>query len=129
MSCRNVEIKAKVKDLPSFLLKCEEVSQSVGEVIKQEDFFFNAKEGRLKLRKFEGGAAELIFYDRPNMEGPKLSEYEKCSVSDGSKLQAVLSRALGVSGEVRKYRHLFLVGQTRIHVDQVENLGSFMELE
>lgn len=44
-------------------------------------------------------------------------------------IQAVLSDALGVKGEVRKERRLFMIGQTRVHLDQVEGLGHFMELE
>ena len=44
-------------------------------------------------------------------------------------LQKVLSLALDVRGVVKKTRYLYMVGQTRVHVDQVDNLGDFMELE
>lgn len=78
---------------------------------------------------FQDRSAELIFYDRPNCDGPKLSKYDKCSVPDGSQMASVLSYALGVEGSVRKKRQLFMVGQTRVHIDYVEDLGNFMELE
>jgi len=71
----------------------------------------------------------LLFYNRPDTEGPKLSDYEKCEVPEGSNLVSVLSKALGQKGIVRKKRMLYMVGQTRVHVDRVENLGDFMELE
>ncbi|CAG2062367.1 unnamed protein product [Timema podura] len=76
-----------------------------------------------------GGDAELIFYDRSDGDGPKLSEYKKCNVPNGSQLEAVLKDALGSKGVVSKTRQLFMVGQTRIHIDAVEGLGNFMELE
>jgi adenylate cyclase class IV len=81
------------------------------------------------LYAFQDKSAELIFYDRPNGDGPKLSKYDKCSVPDGSQMVSVLSCALGVEGSVSKKRHLFMVGQTRVHFDYVEDLGNFMELE
>ncbi|XP_071274518.1 uncharacterized protein [Agelaius tricolor] len=43
--------------------------------------------------------------------------------------QAVLSQSLGVLGTVRKERLLFLLGQTRLHLDRVQGLGDFLELE
>ncbi|XP_041576625.2 uncharacterized protein [Taeniopygia guttata] len=43
--------------------------------------------------------------------------------------QAVLSQSLGVLGTVRKERLLLLLGQTRLHLDRVEGLGDFLELE
>jgi adenylate cyclase class IV len=81
------------------------------------------------LCTFQDGSAELIFYDRPNSDGPKMSKYNKCSIPDGSQLVSVLSCALSVEGNVRKNRQLFMVGQTRVHIDCVEGLGDFMELE
>lgn len=41
----------------------------------------------------------------------------------------MLSITNGVVGDVKKTRYLFLYNQTRIHVDDVEGLGTYMELE
>ncbi|KAK5643075.1 hypothetical protein RI129_006920 [Pyrocoelia pectoralis] len=127
----NVEIKAKVRNLAKLLDKAKLISGSEGKVLSQIDQFYDAVQGRLKLRKFEGGDAELIYYDRPDDEGPKLSSYEKCTIhaSEVDTLDRILKFSVGGKGIVKKVRHLFMVGQTRLHVDIVENLGNFMELE
>lgn len=80
---------------------------------------------------FQNGAGELIYYERTDTEGPKLCSYEKTDVNSEnvSGLINVLSSALGKKCAVNKVRKLFLVGQTRLHVDNVEGLGDFMELE
>ncbi|XP_078138088.1 uncharacterized protein LOC144538095 [Centroberyx gerrardi] len=125
----NVEIKAKVSDATQFAEKAGRLSQSEGTIIRQHDTFFNCSQGRLKLRDFMDGSGQLIFYERPDSDGPKLSRYSISPTSDPPSLRAVLADALGVKGEVRKERRLFLVGQTRIHLDAVEGLGHYMELE
>lgn len=125
----NVEIKAKVSDPERFAAKAAELSQSEGTIIRQQDTFFNCSQGRLKLRDLMNKSGQLIFYERPDTDGPKLSRYSISPTSDPSSLRAVLADALGVKGEVRKERRLFLVGQTRVHLDTVEGLGSYMELE
>lgn len=73
----------------------------------------------------------MIYYDRPDVEGPKLSTYEKCNIpaSEVNGLNNVLCHALGAVGNVKKKRHLYMVGNTRVHVDNVDGLGDFMELE
>nr|CAI5839578.1 unnamed protein product [Callosobruchus analis] len=128
---KNIEIKAAIKNLHNIIDIAKKLSASEGIVIKQEDTFFNVIQGRLKLRVFESGDGELIYYERPNIEGPKLSSFEKTEIPrdhvDG--LHNVLEAALGSKHVVRKIRRLFLVGQTRIHIDTVEGLGDFMELE
>ncbi|EFA01517.1 uncharacterized protein LOC660170 [Tribolium castaneum] len=128
---RNIEIKAKVRQLAKLIERAKALSETTGEVIKQHDTFYSVAKGRLKLRKFESGDAELIYYERPDVEGPKLSSYEKAIIkSEGVQdLHKVLDRALGSTGIVKKVRYLFMVGQTRVHIDSVENLGDFMELE
>ncbi|KAK5849421.1 hypothetical protein PBY51_009065 [Eleginops maclovinus] len=125
----NVEIKAKVSNPMQFAKRASELSQSEGTIIRQHDTFFNCTQGRLKLRDFMNESGQLIFYERPDTEGPKLSRYSISPTSDPPSLRTVLSDALGVKGEVCKERRLFLIGQTRVHLDAVEGLGDYMELE
>ncbi|XP_025153538.1 uncharacterized protein LOC105185791 [Harpegnathos saltator] len=132
MNSRNVEIKGRLKDINYAISKAKELSGSNNAVIiKQHDTFFKAAEGRLKIRKFDDNTAEYIFYKRPNVLGPKLCNYNKIALnSDISKLlMNILSESMGVVGVVKKIRQLFIVGQTRIHIDQVDGLGNFIELE
>ena len=100
-----------------------------GRLIVQEDTFFVVPHGRLKLRKLSSTSAELIYYERENGPGPKESRYSIYPTSEPESLKAVLGTSLGVRGIVRKTRTLYMVGQTRIHLDEVEALGSFVELE
>ena len=99
------------------------------EIIPQEDTFFVTSQGRLKLRVLPGEKGQLIFYTRPDQEGPKRSDYHISHTSDPANLKRVLELAYGIRGVVRKTRYLYLVGQTRVHLDDVEGLGQFMELE
>lgn len=80
---------------------------------------------------FKDNASELIYYERPDAEGPKLSSYSKCTIPSNltNDLNQVLIRALGEKQIVKKKRQLFMVDQTRVHIDTVEGLGNFMELE
>ncbi|KAG7278590.1 hypothetical protein CRUP_013332 [Coryphaenoides rupestris] len=125
----NVEIKARVDGVSLLAEKASALSQSEGTIIKQRDTFFHCSQGRLKLRDLMDGSGQLIFYERPDTDGPKLSRYSISPTSDPQALREVLSGALGVKGEVLKERRLFLIGQTRVHLDTVDGLGHFMELE
>jgi predicted adenylyl cyclase CyaB len=126
---RNLEIKARVEDTESMRRRVEAMADSGPVVIRQVDTFFKCSEGRLKLREVPGADAELIFYDRPDSTEPAESRYSVISVSDPAGLIDALSRALGVKTVVRKVRNLYHSGNTRIHLDQVEDLGDFLELE
>lgn len=125
----NVEIKAKVPDFSAFLARTKDVSGQVGEVKHQVDTFFNCESGRLKLRCENDSKAVLIYYRRPEVTGPKVSEFSCVEVDHADEIINTLCSAYGKKGEVRKTRTLFLVGQTRIHADDVFDLGTFMELE
>jgi predicted adenylyl cyclase CyaB len=98
-------------------------------LLEQTDTFFHCPGGRLKIREFGKGSGELIYYNRKNISGPKLSEYLKYESSHPKELKIALTSAYGVLGVVQKKRVLFMVGQTRIHVDRVKYLGDFLELE
>jgi predicted adenylyl cyclase CyaB len=125
----NIEIKARINDLNRLRRRVEELSDAPCEVIIQEDTFFQTPRGRLKLRVLAPDRGELIYYERANIAGPKRSSYCLASSTDPASLKAVLSAALGVRGVVRKQRLLYKLGNTRIHVDDVDGLGLFLELE
>lgn len=125
----NIEIKARVHDFPALQARAVALSDTPEQVIPQEDTFFNIPTGRLKLRQLAPDSGQLVFYERPDQGGPKRSNYILTATSEPAALKAALAAALGVRGVVRKIRHLYLVGQTRIHLDEVEGLGNFMELE
>jgi adenylate cyclase class IV len=127
---RNVEIKARVADLAAVRKIVEQLANKGPVVLEQEDTFLHCPQGRLKLRCLgDGTPAELIFYRRGDGAGPKESRYVIHRTSDPQGLLAVLSAALEVRAVVRKRRTLYLVGPTRVHLDEVEGLGPFIELE
>lgn len=125
----NIEIKARVSDPEAILSRARKLTGAEPETILQTDTFFHAETGRLKIRAFADGTGELISYQRPDAEGPKTSNYAIAPTPDAGALLDVLAAALSVRGVVRKKRMLLLAGRTRIHLDEVEGLGSFMELE
>jgi len=125
----NIEIKARVRDFNEIKTRAEKLSDTPAEVIPQEDTFFNIPQGRLKLRVLAADSGQLIYYTRPDQEGPKRSDYHISHTADPENLKHVLELAYGIRGVVKKTRYLYLVGQTRVHLDDVEGLGHFMELE
>jgi predicted adenylyl cyclase CyaB len=106
-----------------------EVSTSGPELLLQRDTFYTVLHGRLKLREFGDGTAELIHYQRPDQAGPKTSKYIRTQISDPASTRELLGQALETKAVVSKQRELFLAGRTRIHLDEVDGLGTFMELE
>jgi adenylate cyclase class IV len=126
---RNIEIKAYIENVESLAAKAAVLADEGPFDIAQDDTFFRCDSGRLKLRAFSDGTGELIYYRRANQHGPKESFYLLSPTSAPDSLRESLSLAYGQVGRVRKHRVLFLVGRTRVHLDQVEGLGQFLELE
>jgi predicted adenylyl cyclase CyaB len=106
-----------------------EMSATGPELLVQRDTFYKALQGRLKLREFGDGTAELIYYERPDKAGPKTSKYTRAQISDAASTREALELVLGTKAVVAKQREVFLAGTTRIHLDEVDGLGTFMELE
>jgi len=125
----NVEIKARIPSVEAFLPRAAALATEGPSEIEQDDTFFRCETGRLKLRDFLNGSAELIFYRRSNQLGPTESFYLRSATSTPSILRESLSLAYGQVGRVIKHRTLFLVGRTRVHLDRVKGLGHFLELE
>jgi len=126
---RNVEIKARIESVESLLPRVQAIADSGPTEILQDDTFFHCPSGRLKLRAFSKMSGELIFYRRPDSAGPKESFYVISPTASPDTLREALSLAYGQAGRVRKHRTLFMVGRTRIHLDRVDALGDFLELE
>lgn len=125
----NVEIKARVRDPATIRAQLQVMDCTESQLLEQEDIFFFTRRGRLKLRIFSPQRGELIYYERSDKCGPRESRYllAPCSAPEASR--ALLGAALGIRGIVHKRRELYLLGQTRIHLDEVDRLGSFLELE
>src|SRR6202045_3894336 len=126
---RNIEIKARISSVAALLGPAARLAGGGPTEIIQDDPFFQCPSGRLKLRTFANGEGELIFYRRSDQQGPKESFYVRTPTATPDSLRETLTLAYGQAGRVRKRRTLFLVGRTRIHLDIVENLGHFLELE
>ena len=128
---KNVEIKARVPSLEFAKLK-EQVSglaDSESVVLNQVDSFFASQKGRLKIREFSDGKAELLYYERQDLLGPKTSFYTRIEIDSAVEWKSLLTASNGLMGVVAKRRELYFIGRTRIHLDEVEMLGTFLELE
>lgn len=126
---RNIEIKARVAEPAALEAAASRLADRGPDLIKQDDTFFVCSNGRLKLRDFGDGQGELIFYRRADSSGPKTSFYRITPTDQPDAMRETLGTALGELGRVRKLRRLYMIGRTRVHLDQVEGLGHFMELE
>lgn len=126
---RNVEIKARVHDFEAFRQRVESMSDTPVEIIEQLDTFYITPRGRLKLRVLAPDRCELIQYTRADDSTAKTSTYDIVRSNNPASFSRILESALPIRGVVTKTRHLYLIGPTRIHLDEVEGLGTFMELE
>jgi predicted adenylyl cyclase CyaB len=126
---RNIEIKAGIPTVESLLAKVGSLATSGPVTIHQDDTFFNCPSGRMKLRKLSDTDGEMIFYRRADRAGPKESFYVRVPTASPDLLRQALTLGYGVIGRVCKERTLFMVGRTRIHLDRVDDLGDFLELE
>jgi predicted adenylyl cyclase CyaB len=124
----NIEFKAQLADLESAHATARSLSGMGPEILQQTDVFFPFPRGRLKLRMFDDDHGELIFYERADAPGPRRSNYQIARTANPYTLLEILQNVSGSSGTVEKVRSLYM-GQTRIHIDQVKGLGSFLEIE
>jgi len=126
---RNIEIKAKLPDRPKVETLVQAMADEGPMLLEQEDVFFQSRSGRLKLRTINGQQSELIYYERDDSPEPKPSNYIVTPIADPTAMRSILSQSAGEKGVVRKRRTLYLIGPTRVHLDDVEGLGHFLELE
>ena len=124
----NIEIKARTNKHPHI----REVLVRHNAIFKgtdhQVDTYYHVNDGRLKLRQ---GTIEksLIYYKRDDQEGPKASHVSLYHPEKDTDLASLLQRALGVWKVVDKQREIYFIENVKIHLDSVEGLGTFVEIE
>lgn len=126
---RNIELKCRISNVAEVRARALAIGTRPTEVIEQIDTFLVVPKGRLKVRESSDGSGELISYERPNQPGPKESVYTRIRCQNAKGLAQALGQVLPVRGLVVKRREVIIVGRTRIHLDEVKNLGTFVELE
>jgi predicted adenylyl cyclase CyaB len=126
---RNIEIKARITSVEALVPKVGLIADQGPFEIPQDDTYFACATGRLKVRTFSKDDGELIYYRRSDQQAAKEAFYLRSPTSSPETMRRSLSLAYGQVGRVEKHRTLFLLGRTRIHLDQVSGLGHFLELE
>ena len=125
---RNLEAKFRLADLDAAAARASKLGYKQRSVLDQRDTFFRVPKGKLKLRE-EGHRAVLIFYSRDDSGPLKLSSYEIVAISHAEETRAMLAAAMGTIATVIKKRILMKRDHIRFHLDRVEGLGNFGEIE
>ncbi len=126
---QNIELKARLSSLELARRTAQRVATDRLATQQQVDTYFVCASGRLKLREIDGKAAQLIWYSRPDHPQARSSEYYLLDVDEPALLKRMLAAGLGIRQVVTKRREIFLHRNVRIHLDEVNDLGSFLEFE
>jgi len=129
-SHKMVELKARVNDHKDLRKKLLELGSHCVGTFYQTDTYFQVPEGRLKLRELKRNSdAELIYYERENIAGPKQDDAFLLRVQDAEDFKTVLKRILKQTIVIEKEREIYTHQGTQIHLDTVKGLGKFIEFE
>ena len=124
----NIEIKAKSSRITQIRAYLQAKGAEFKGIDHQVDSYFKVPEGRLKLR--EGNIEHsLIFYRRDNQAGPKASEVYLYRPQADPALKELLENALGLKIVVDKQREIYFIDNVKFHLDEVQGLGTFVEIE
>jgi adenylate cyclase class 2 len=125
-----VELKARVDDHNVLREKLLDLGAEYFGTVHQKDQYFVVPEGRLKLRTTEGkDIVELIYYERENLSGPKIDDAYILRVLEADDLNVILKKILKPLNVIEKDRGIYQYNGTEIHLDNVTNLGIFVEFE
>jgi len=125
----NIEVKARCVNVQRAEENLNSIGAGLAGTFRQKDTYFKALSGRLKLREIGPDEGQVVYYERSDVAGPKRSDYEVASTSDPLSMRIVLKNIFGISVEVKKTRQVWLWENVRIHLDNVKDLGHFVELE
>ena len=126
---RNIELKARIASIEAAREVARRIATEHVGLLVQTDTYFHCRTGRLKLRETDTRPAQLVWYARPDEQGPKTSKYLLVPVEDAAGLKRALAAALDIRSLVSKRREVYLYHNVRIHLDEVQGLGTFLEFE
>ena len=126
---RNLEFKAETGSLELLRANLRALEAEFSGRLHQIDTYFDVPKGRLKLREVEDYGGTLVYYERPDAAESRYSHYQLCDIANHAPFKQMMSDVLGVKVIVEKNRELWIYGNTRIHLDEVLDLGEFIELE
>ncbi|MDD5040436.1 MAG: class IV adenylate cyclase [Patescibacteria group bacterium] len=128
---QNIELKVKIKDARAIRQRLSQTGCRFVWTMRQVDRYFKYPGARLKLRDVAGHYHELIFYQRPNQRRSRLSTYtvKRLSARDARTAHRILNQLFGTLAIIRKRREFWRYKHTRIHLDTVAQLGTYLELE
>lgn len=130
MKIELIEIKARLPSLDPARRKILSMGAHLDGTFRQVDTYYNSPAGRLKLRDVEDEpVSKLIHYDREDTPDPKRSDVTIHETEEPGPLKTILERALGIKVTVTKTREIYQHQGTQIHLDTVEDLGTFIEFE
>ena len=125
-----IELKARVGDHQALRKKLSALGAQYVGTSQQTDLYFMIPEGRLKLREVEDNrTAELIYYERENIPGPKRDDAFILKILEPEDLKKILKKILTPLTVIEKVREIYKYQGTQIHLDTVKKLGKFVEFE
>lgn len=125
-----LELKARVNDLTSIRERLTDLKAYYLGTLHQTDTYYEVPKGRLKMREVSGKrAAELIYYERKDIAEPKKSDVFILRLEKPQTFKRMFERILKERAVVEKRREIYRYKGTRIHLDTVEELGTFIEFE
>jgi predicted adenylyl cyclase CyaB len=130
MNSRLIEMKATLRSLIPARDKINAMGAHKHGTYRQVDTYFNVHTGRLKLREIDGEPTSmLVYYDREDIPDIKESDIIILETDDPEALKAILQRSLGIKVIITKQREIYRHQGTQIHLDNVEDLGTYIEFE
>ena len=127
--CCNLEFKARLASLTTAHRLAQELTTRAPVREFQVDTYFHAPRGRLKLREIDQCRGQLVWYQRADQAVARESHYHLAEITDVAAITQLLSAVLGIRCRVEKQRTVYWYENVRIHLDEVERLGTFIEFE
>lgn len=127
----NIELKVALKNATRVVEILKERKAKFAGTLKQSDTYIDIDKGRLKFREINNRRFQIIFYQRPDVAGSKLSKYRiiRLDKKTFQNSKNVFKKLFGIKIVVKKTRKLWLYQNTRVHLDKVAGLGNYLELE